>query len=609
MAKPASIFSRQSLPARLCRLFYRASVFALKHYRVFFTLQILVIMTTKTLMTIINPECDISGGDHPYLTFLITFLLAIADTFFICLLASGCRKLRLPIIGSLLVFLSLLIAIAELYTMAIYHSVFTRSVVQLFLETNLRESSEMASSILGNTTCWIVTLLLLAYWGLAVIIARKMELLSQWLMMGTVTFCLLCLAVQSHSFVKLYRSFTMEKVTDMQRVKSLPFMHTPLVRFLFGVACYRVSTGEIQLMKRSLEETQVDSCSFRSPIIILVIGESHAKAHSSIYNPEGPETMPNMHRRQETGHLVAFDNAISVSNVTSMSFNEMFSTMNDCTTHPQEGSDWTEHSLFPAVFRKAGYRVYFMSNQFILDVKEFWSSLGGGPLTEKSVSPLLFDRRNGEVYPYDHQLLNCPEFPCHDQMTSSPSLLIVHLMGEHVEYHMRHTPEFNAFNRDNVCPCIDSPSAREVMAEYYNSLTYTDALLDSLLSWFDHDEAVCIYLSDHGEELYDWRDFYNRSHEKPVLPQVARYQYEIPLFIHMTDTYKARHADITENALNNVHKPFVSRYLPDLLFGLAGIYYKDYEERFDLLSPNYDTQLKRIINSDEDYDALISRLK
>ena len=121
-------------------------------------------------------------------------------------------------------------------------------------------------------------------------------------------------------------------------------------------------------------------------------------------------------------------------------------------------------------------------------------------------------------------------------------------------------------------------------------------------------DAIGIFLSDHGEEVYDWRDKYERTNERTITPEIARYQYEIPFMFYMTDTFKLRHSDVAEAVTTAVDRPFISSDLFHLLFYLGGIGFVDYQEKRNILSPCYDKNRKRIIDFEVDYDALMKTL-
>ena len=75
---------------------------------------------------------------------------------------------------------------------------------------------------------------------------------------------------------------------------------------------------------------------------------------------------------------------------------------------------------------------------------------------------------------------------------------------------------------------------RQVVADYDNATRYNDQVVDAILARFTDRDAIAVYLSDHGEEVYDYRDFFCRSHDLPLTPEVCKYQFEIPFMIWMS---------------------------------------------------------------------------
>jgi len=107
------------------------------------------------------------------------------------------------------------------------------------------------------------------------------------------------------------------------------------------------------------KKVDVDSCEFTSPNIVLIIGESYNRHHSSQYGYIKPTT-PRQIKRQKQGRLIPFTDVVSPWNLTSFVFKNMFSTY----TVGDKG-EWCDYPLFPELFRKAGYHVTFITNQFL----------------------------------------------------------------------------------------------------------------------------------------------------------------------------------------------------------------------------------------------------
>ena len=75
--------------------------------------------------------------------------------------------------------------------------------------------------------------------------------------------------------------------------------------------------------------------------------------------------------------------------------------------------------------------------------------------------------------------------------------------------------------------------------------------------------SVLVYLSDHGENVYDIGDCVGRLYDVP-------YFYEIPFMIWCSDKYVKQHPDIVESIRKSVDKPLMSDNLCHLLMRLGG---------------------------------------
>ncbi|MCQ2226743.1 MAG: phosphoethanolamine transferase [Bacteroidales bacterium] len=374
------------------------------------------------------------------------------------------------------------------------------------------------------------------------------------------------------------------------------------MRFLYGLSFKYVVLKDLKNIETTVEQTKVDGCSYRCPLIVLVIGESYDKAHSHVYNPSYSETTPQLSALQDSGNLFLFDNAITSHNHTTEAFREMFS------TYSFDGSDaWTNHTLFPAVFKKAGYDVCFLSNQFATDFDDIWNHFGGTLFNSRKLSELQFTYRNRNVYDYDGQLIE--EIPDVEVLRSKPTLLIVHFIGQHVDYAERYPEEFRKFTPEDVNPQFGGDIAKQVVANYDNSIYYNDFVVGSIMQKVSGTDAICIYLADHGEEVYDWRDTYMRTDESELLPEVAHYQFEIPFMVYLSDSFKVNHADLTKTISESTHKKIMNKDLSHILLDLGGIETPEYNAKYDCFSDEYDNEKERIIRDRFNFDEVISNLK
>lgn len=540
--------------------------------------------------------------------FPLTFLMSLSDCYFLCVLLSLLKKIRL---GWIVYVPVVLLFFSELFVIFFNHSLYNRYAVQLLLETDGREGSEFVKSVFFQPeTFWglgiTLTIVICSY--LAFRMMRKV-LASRSFVRKTCLLLLSCWIVfalffQIPSYGKLYNCFHAADAIACETEECMPWLVTPVVRFVYGIAYNSVlSTTELKTLVTSIEETRIDSCSFRCPFILLVIGESYNKHHCYLYNKTGFPNTPKLQKKADEGNLVPYMDVVSPFNHTHAVFKYMFSTWDDTCS-----DSWTKHTLFTAAFKKAGYNVFFVTNQFTKKTDDKYNVLGGTIFNQKRLSELQFTGRNEEEHSFDADLLS--DIPPVKELTSAPTLLIVQLLGQHVAYKDRYPADKKVFKPSQVkSPFAVTDDQKDIAADYENATHYNDSVIDSLFNMFEGTDMVALYFADHGEEVFDWREKFMRTDEDELLPEVAHYQYEIPFMFYMTDDFLEHHEDIATNIRNAAGRPFILTDLPHLLFYLGGIGMEDYCEEKNLLSPDYDVQRKRIIRGSIDYDKLMLDFK
>ena len=269
--------------------------------------------------------------------------------------------------------------------------------------------------------------------------------------------------------------------------------------------------------------------------------------------------------------------------------------------------DWCDYPLFPELFRKAGYHVTFMTNQFLPQAKEaVYDFSGGFFLNDEELSKAQFDTRNTQLYRFDNGLL-CDYDKLKDQGKDKPQLIIFHLKGQHVDYRSRCPKNQKKFNKDTYKELRTdlSPKERRILSDYDNATLYNDSIVNAIIDRFRSDDAIVIYVPDHGEEVYDGAHFYGRMHSTEVTPRLAHAEFEIPMWIWASKKYRQTHRDIWQKVKKNRKLPYMTDALPHLLLNLAGIHCPTYRGDLDILSDSYNPSRPRILKRQADYDKLM----
>ena len=381
-------------------------------------------------------------------SWFLSVLLPVFDCFLLYIVIHLFSLIRLRFVGWLLGFLAALIFLGELFTLFCYRSFYSIYVIQLVLETNLRESKEFLAS------SWHHSALLYSLLWLVFVVVFSYGLSRLWKPCRNkrVLIFLVCILImwsgvrQFSAYRKIYYAFSNPDIALLtDNSAKMPHLNSPFVRLLYGIAFNKAQTARLDNLYSSMEQTIVDSCSFRSPLILLVIGESYNKHHAHIYDSTYLPTTPRLERLQSSGHLIVLNDVVSPSNLTSEVFKKMFSLWDE-----DYDEDWTHYTLFPVLFRKAGYRIWFLTNQFTIGSINSSNIVGGTIFNSPRLSDYQFSYRNKENYEYDLDLLQ--ELPPSDTLASFPTLLIVHLMGQHVKFRERYPRNIRVFTQKTSEP-------------------------------------------------------------------------------------------------------------------------------------------------------------
>ena len=144
------------------------------------------------------------------------------------------------------------------------------------------------------------------------------------------------------------------------------------------------------------------------------------------------------------------------------------------------------------------------------------------------------------------------------------------------------------------------------MLSYYdNACLYNDSVVDEICKRFEKEEAIVIYMPDHGEECYEGtRGIVCRNHSARVDYNLAKYEFEIPFWIYCSHAYAVKHPEIYREIVQAKDRRLMTDALPHMLLYLAGISTPAYREEYNVLSPDYDELRPRILKASADYDKL-----
>lgn len=570
----------------------------------------MIVLRSKELFLLILTACllctDASSGlsFHAFTAPIVTALFISVPT---ALLPNIIRQIVQWIIAVIVV----AICLADCYCLEFLHVSITPQILSSVFLSDSREMMEFLSdfvnwSVVFNWRIVALLLTIVVFFVLYIptISHRLTKTLSKPIKLSFFSLFLICIAFEMSSMWRFAQLFL--QGGDTQRIEGLIFRHyheevsTPLHRFVFANYALHLTTQTLETVYNSTMSANIDSCSHISPHIVFVIGESYNKHHSSLYG-YSLQTTPNQRRRKDAGELFLFNNVVSPWNITSNVFLDIFSLWE----HDMTDSE-SQYPLFPILFRKAGYEVRFFTNQYsLLGFNRGTTNQGGHFfLSDWCLSNALFSFRNPRSHQYDMHLID--EYKAVKHQAHPPYTLdIVHLIGQHFEYRERYPKNVSRFSMSDYVARKLSKEAREIVMHYDNATHYNDEVIDSLLTEMEHEESIVIFVSDHGEEVYDDIPTHGRLFNSPTAIQ-AQNEYEVPMWIWCSERYRKGHPDVVNQIREATAKPFMTDGIPQILLSLAGISCPWTNEKHNPLSHNYKCK-RRIIAESTDYDELTKR--
>lgn len=535
-------------------------------------------------------------------------LFAYLLTILVCL----CRN---HLVKWVLYALGIATATVRLFLYISYKMWITSSTLALLQETNANESREFFESYVLSTNGAIALCFMLFITGIIVIAERRRERLARFMeksklkyLLGVVCMAVLCLAVYNLKFYSsIYTSKTNEEASNWLDKYGYPYTargHNTVLDLFVAYKLLQLSREEdesvseyaLKFDREATAESTEDSIT-----VVYVLGESYIKSHAHLYGYELPTT-PYLDEERELGRLFIFSDVVAPFNLTyKVEKNTFF-----CNSIA-DGEHWVSSPSFMQLFKKAGFFVGFYDNQ--RSGKGFkLENINGSRIYNRDVARLSYSDIAEHSCKHDGDFID--DVLKKGIPTASRSLHVYHLMGQHGPAGQRFPQQFSKFKAQDVkrqLPFLDNKN-KSAIATYDNATLYNDHVIHKIIEIYKDKNAALVYMSDHGEEMYDYRNSAGRAKAvKGMEAQMARHQFGVPFMIWLSDQYKAKHPEKVEAIKSALDRPFMTDNVAQVLFDLAGLKTPYYKADRDLISPQFKPR-KRIIDDSGsmvcDYDRL-----
>lgn len=498
----------------------------------------------------------------------LSFLMITAADFILCLLFRRREKI-LKSAKSIFLAVNIFTFIADIFTIYYFKYPLNYMMLEIIRATNFREGREFLQAYSFDAGLLLfeagAIVLLLVIWRLLLLIRKKKIILAFVFTAGI--------------FAGLY-SFWHE-VIYLHNGHNRPVKSVGLFRLGFMAGKLHSDTQKFMKALDEQKDILITNRGRNIPYVVFILGESTTRNHMSLYGYKLPTT-PNIEARQKEGGLYVFRDVISPHSSTGAVMSKLFSFYR----YGDKGQ-WFSYTNIFRILRAAGWRTVWLSNQekhiggdqvhlysYHCDVKrfveEFKEDFSQGNTHDEELMPLLDEAMKTEA---------------------DKNFYMIQLMGCHVHYHKRYPHEkFSKFTyRDEGGFDGISDHMKTIRANYDNAVLYNDFVVDGIIRRFENENAIVIYVSDHGEEVYDVKNFYGHGGEVP-----SRLMIEVPFMIWTSPKFREAYPELEARIASSVDRPYMTDDMIHTLLDIMGIETPEYDPSKSIINPKFDSSRKRI---------------
>ena len=503
------------------------------------------------------------------------------------------------------------IGLVEIFLFLVFDTQLTTTFFSIFLATNSTESSEFLAFYL--TPDIVIWLCIFAFFSLIFLFAPIKLKLNTTIKPSRLSSKQITLALFIVASLGISLKFIQVKQQDS--LSSYLMGKNALFHYYYTIQRSLKEQKDFIEQYKNLKQQMQENLSSRQneilannsylPNVVLIIGESTQRNYMSLYGYPLPTT-PHLESLQQNGNLIVFSDVISPHSHTDTSLRKVltFSNYENFNTTP-----WFKQQNLLDILKLSGYKTHWLSNQEAVSV---W---GNAPETiSQRANITLFSGYNDSLSAGkspDGVLLPILDKVLAQSSNKNPkNFYAIHLMGTHSGYAARYPQDFGVFSPNDLRMANLDTTQFETLTDsklyiksaYLNAILYNDYIVSEIIKRFADSDSLVIYLSDHGEEVYDFRDFAGHTETKG-----SRFMIEIPFMLYMSDSFKQKYPKLVAKIQTAKDKPFMSDDFIHALLDLLEIQSVDSDTTRSLFSPTYNDKRKRIY-SGKDYDKELKGL-
>lgn len=461
-------------------------------------------------------------------------------------------------------FLTGIIFAADLYTFIMFSSIVNQSVLEIVMTVN----THIIVDYFRNYFSFLLLPKVIAF-GFCILLLHKLICLGiHYVAQNRLAITFLLFASMCSFFIMfIHRS-------------SGAIRDFTLMRFTVNLKNAYDNVGNEEKALQAMMDALPDeiTCYNNDENVILVLGESVDRNHMGMYG-YGVDNTPYMTKRVMDKEIYVYDDVVSSANGTSASMSMMF-------TYAIKGDQehWYNNANIFDIAKAVGYELTWLSNQNASGLTGSMDKVYSDICDNKQFT-ILGD--SNESIPHDEELLSIID---NNNLHGEKKLSIIHLQGSHEPYYQRYPKPFNKFKAEEYDWTTEK--GRTAIAEYDNSILYTDYILNEIIKRFENENVVLIYTSDHGAEVYNDREFCGHSMEE----QGNRHMIEVPMFIWTSKKYRETHQEMIKRMSVSTERPFMLDDFIYVLTDLLNINIPSKNAKHSVLSNEYIPSHERYYN-------------
>ncbi|HSH53812.1 MAG TPA: phosphoethanolamine transferase CptA [Methylotenera sp.] len=485
-------------------------------------------------------------------------------------------------------------ALTSLGYLYIYHQEFSQSVLFIIFESNFAESSEYVASYFswGLLACLLIytTGAFLIWQRIRPVILPKRGMNMLFILIGLllVTPFAKNMLIKDHSF-----GGTVDRIAQNME-PAAPW------QIIVGYVEYRKQLQNMQsLLTRASHVAPLKDLkngTNQASTLVLVIGESTNRQRMSLYGYPR-DTTPKLDSIKD--QLYTFTNVISPRPYTIETLQQVLTFADQ-----EQPNRYMDTPTIMNMMKQAGYKTFWITNQQTMTARNTMLTAFSKQTDQQFY---LNNNRSQNAKQYDDVVFEPFRQVLKD--SSDKKFIVVHLLGTHMKYEYRYSEDYAKFtDREQVPAWVKNGEELEAYNSYDNAVLFNDYVVSTLIDLTNkqsqNKNSLLLYLSDHGEEVYDEQqaNFKGRNEAAPTAAM-----YTVPFIMWASPVWKAQHDSVARASLD---RPLISSSLIHTWAELANLHFEEWDQSKSIINPAFKPRQRLIGDpynkkSLRDFDQLI----